>query len=90
MDSRWANRINYGLAVIKMIVVFVIALGGITKYHDTTNWTTPLQQNNNSALSSYSVAITQVLFSYNGWNTLNYSLDEFRDPGRRLKKSNIF
>ncbi|CAG8646240.1 3634_t:CDS:2 [Rhizophagus irregularis] len=73
-----------------MIVILVIALGGISKYHNNENWKKPLDDNSiNTAVNSYPIAIIQILFSYNGWNTLNYSLDEFRNPEVKLKLSNI-
>jgi amino acid transporter len=43
-----------------------------------------------NSLSPYSIAIIEIFFSYNGWNTLNYSLDEFRNPEKKLKLSNIY
>ncbi|PKK68740.1 amino acid transporter [Rhizophagus irregularis] len=90
LNRKLANKINHGLAITKMIVILVIALGGISKYHNNENWKKPLDDNSiNTAVNSYPIAIIQILFSYNGWNTLNYSLDEFRNPEVKLKLSNI-
>jgi amino acid transporter len=90
LGSSLANKINYTLAVTKMIIIFVITLGGISKYYNTENWNRPLENDSsNTAVNSYPIAIIQILFSYNGWNTLNYSLDEFKNPQAKLKLSNI-
>ena len=90
-SNKWAVGINHTLAIIKMIIIFVIALGGISRYHDADNWKKSLDSPESSnLLSPYSVAIIEIFFSYNGWNTLNYSLDEFKDPERKLKSSNIY
>ncbi|CAG8572663.1 9636_t:CDS:2 [Funneliformis mosseae] len=89
LSNKWANRINHTLAIIKTIVLIAIAFGGFSKYKNTNNWTTP-PEGEMFKFTSYSIAIISVLFSYNGWNNLNYSLDEFRNPEERLKKSNIY
>ncbi|CAI2178795.1 16362_t:CDS:2 [Funneliformis geosporum] len=89
LSNKWANKINHTLAIIKTILLVVIAFGGISRYKNTNNWTTP-PEGEMFKFTSYSIAIISVLFSYNGWNNLNYSLDEFRNPEERLKKSNIY
>ncbi|CAG8558037.1 2140_t:CDS:2 [Funneliformis caledonium] len=89
LSNKWSNRINHTLAIIKTIVLIVIAFGGFSKYKNANNWTTP-PEGEMFKFTSYSIAIISVLFSYNGWNNLNYSLDEFRNPEERLKKSNIY
>ncbi|CAB4480804.1 amino acid transporter [Rhizophagus irregularis] len=92
LSNRWANRINQALAVIKMITIIIIALSGMSKYHDTGNWKLTLESPDSkfSVLTPYSVAIIEVFFSYNGWNNLNYSLDEFRNPEKKLRMSNSY
>ncbi|RIA92143.1 amino acid/polyamine transporter I [Glomus cerebriforme] len=91
LSNKWANRINHGLTIIKTIMIIIIALSGISKYHNTQNWKKPLESDSESSgLNSYSVAIIEIFFSYNGWNTLNFSLDEFRNPEKRLKLSNTY
>jgi amino acid transporter len=92
LSNKWANRINQALAMIKMITIIIIALSGISKYHDTNNWKQNLESSDSefSVLTPYSVAIIGVFFSYNGWNNLNYSLDEFRNPEKKLRLSNTY
>src|SRR3954470_16576896 len=85
LSNKWANRINQTITMIKMTILVVIAFSGISRYNNADNWNTPLSKDSSggsvsSDFSSYSVAITQILFSYDGWNSLNYSLDEFRNP----------
>ena len=72
LSRNLANRINHAIVVTKVIMLFVIAVGGMSKYNDTENWKTPLQyDSNNPAIYSYPIAITAILFSYNGWNNLS-------------------
>ena len=90
-SNKWANRINHTLAIIKMIIIIVIALGGMTRYnHNPENWKTPVDNSGSGFPYSYPIAIIEIFFSYNGWNALNYSLDEFRNPEKKLKLSNIY
>ncbi|GBC02259.1 hypothetical protein RclHR1_04530001 [Rhizophagus clarus] len=92
LSNKWANRINQSLAMIKMIIIIIIALSGMSKYRNTHNWKQTLENPDTkfSVLTPYSVAIVEVFFSYNGWNNLNYSLDEFRNPEKKLRLSNTY
>ncbi|PKY38219.1 amino acid transporter [Rhizophagus irregularis] len=91
INNRWANYINQSLAVIKLITYSIIALAGIYRLASNWsvsrfNWEHPI--NGDTNISAYSSSILLIMFSYDGWNTLNYSLDEFRKPGKKLIFSN--
>ncbi|CAG8609330.1 11323_t:CDS:2 [Funneliformis mosseae] len=51
-----------------------------------SNWHEPLKVD--TGIIEYSHSILLIMFSYNGWNNLNYSLDEFRNPEKKLIFSN--
>ncbi|RIA85668.1 amino acid permease-domain-containing protein [Glomus cerebriforme] len=90
-NTRWAIYINQTLAVIKLITYSIIAIAGIYRLFadwptSRTNWQNSL--NGNSDITAYSASILLITFSYDGWNSLNYSLDEFRKPEKKLIFSN--
>ncbi|RGB37966.1 amino acid/polyamine transporter I [Rhizophagus diaphanus] len=85
-NRKLANKINHTLAITKMVMIVVIAFSGISKYN-SGNWNK--SEIDDPSPYSYPTAILNILFSYTGWNTLNYSLDEFKNPQKRLKLSNI-
>ncbi|CAB4418940.1 unnamed protein product [Rhizophagus irregularis] len=92
LSNRWAAMINQSLAIIKLITYSIIALAGLYKLCQNTetsrkNWQTPLSGDTDIATYS-STTILSIMFTYNGWNNLNYSLDEFRNPEKKLILSN--
>ncbi|CAI2185927.1 16364_t:CDS:2, partial [Funneliformis geosporum] len=91
INNRLANIINQSLAFIKLITYTMIAIAGLFQLTTDTsrnNWQN--SKSVNTDFSAYSSAILLVMFSYNGWNTLNYSLDEFRNVEKKLLYSNNF
>ncbi|CAB4381221.1 amino acid transporter [Rhizophagus irregularis] len=91
LSNRWANYINQSLAAIKLVTYTIIAFAGICRL--LGNWSTSRinwQQSisGNTDLTAYSSSILLIMFSYDGWNSLNYSLDEFRKPEKKLIYSN--
>ncbi|CAI2169621.1 7255_t:CDS:2 [Funneliformis geosporum] len=67
-----------------------VELGAMHKISDRekslSNWQEPLDGDAN--IAAYSSSVLLIMFSYDGWNNLNYSLDEFKNPGKQLIKSN--
>ncbi|GBC02265.1 hypothetical protein RclHR1_04530007 [Rhizophagus clarus] len=91
LSNRWANYINQSLAAIKLITYAIIALAGIIKLFSNwsesrLNWQQTIS--GTTDLTAYSSSILLIMFSYDGWNSLNYSLDEFRKPEKKLIYSN--
>ncbi|PKB92691.1 hypothetical protein RhiirA5_443750, partial [Rhizophagus irregularis] len=65
-----------GLAIIKLTTYSIIAIAGIyglyqNKEISGNNWKTKI--NGNTGIAEYSSAILLIMFSYNGWNNLNYN-----------------
>ncbi|CAB5387440.1 unnamed protein product [Rhizophagus irregularis] len=91
LSNKWAAIINQGLAIIKLTTYSIIAIAGFyglckNKEISSDNWKTQL--NGNTDIAEYSSTILLIMFTYNGWNNLNYSLDEFRNPEKKLILSN--
>ncbi|CAG8621246.1 13500_t:CDS:2 [Ambispora leptoticha] len=93
VSNKWANRINQTLTIIKTLTLILISIIGFatipTFIHDAdTNWKNMFPSNATITANSLTAALIPILFAYNGWNNLNYTLDEFVDPAQKLKKSN--
>ncbi|CAG8609344.1 11324_t:CDS:2 [Funneliformis mosseae] len=89
INNRLANMINQSLAIIKLITYTMIAIAGLFQLSTDTsrnNW--QYSKSVNTDFTAYSSAFLLVMFSYNGWNTLNYSLDEFKKVEKKLLFSN--
>ncbi|CAI2178797.1 16363_t:CDS:2 [Funneliformis geosporum] len=91
LSNRWAILINQTLATIKLITYSIIAITGICRLflnweNSRGNWQEPLD--GDAGINAYSQSILLIMFSYDGWNNLNYSLDEFRNPEKKLILSN--
>ncbi|RIA91897.1 amino acid/polyamine transporter I [Glomus cerebriforme] len=91
LSNRCANYINQTLAAIKLATYTIIALAGVIKLFTNwsksqANWQHPID--GDADITSYSTSILLIMFSYNGWNSLNYSLDEFRKVEKKLVYSN--
>ncbi|CAI2176695.1 6936_t:CDS:2 [Funneliformis geosporum] len=91
LSNTWASYINQTLAVIKFFTYLTIAIVGICRFFldrekSLSNWQEPLDGDAN--IAAYSSSVLLIMFSYDGWNNLNYSLDEFKNPGKQLIKSN--
>ncbi|CAG8480553.1 5254_t:CDS:2 [Ambispora leptoticha] len=92
-SNRWANHINQTLTIIKTLTLLVISIIGLATIPHVindpdTNWKNMFPSNATISASSLTAALIAILFAYDGWNNLNYSLDEFRNPQEELKKSN--
>ncbi|CAG8598905.1 4410_t:CDS:2 [Ambispora gerdemannii] len=92
LSNKWANRINQTLTIIKMLVLLIISIIGIATIprfinDENTNWKNMFPSVNISA-RSLTAALIPILFAYNGWNNLNYTLDEFVNPKEKLFMSN--
>ncbi|CAG8560453.1 5161_t:CDS:10 [Diversispora eburnea] len=83
----WINQI---LAVIKVLTLFGVVIIGFTKMKNINIHSEKFFGNTKEIkyYNNYSSSMLKVLFAYSGWNTLNYSLDEMRNPKKRLRISN--
>ncbi|CAG8479472.1 10437_t:CDS:2 [Ambispora gerdemannii] len=92
LSNKWANFINQTLTIIKILTLLVLTIAGLATIHQSindkdTNWKNmfPSVQIEPRGLTS---ALILILFAYNGWNNLNYTLDEFVNPKEKLVRSN--
>ncbi|CAG8483141.1 5389_t:CDS:2 [Ambispora leptoticha] len=96
-----ANRINQTFSIIKMLILTVIALMGlIVLMNDASNlrvalnlrdaFNTQREDHQHPVSSSdYGAALLMTLFCYEGWNNINYQLDELRDVKKNLVRTGI-
>ncbi|RHZ71437.1 hypothetical protein Glove_258g46 [Diversispora epigaea] len=89
-SNLWTVRINQTFAIIKITTLVVIIIIGFANFEsklgtDESIWslgfdkTTPL---------TFASALIPIYFAYNGWNNLNFCLNEFENPEERLIYSN--
>ncbi|PLB52706.1 amino acid transporter [Aspergillus steynii IBT 23096] len=94
--KNWGIRLMNTLASIKLIVLVLIILTGLTVLHgDVSNVPHPGASfkhpfsGSSSHVTDYTVALYKVLASYQGWCNAGYVLDEVKDPRRTLKIAGI-
>ncbi|XP_022917948.1 large neutral amino acids transporter small subunit 1 [Onthophagus taurus] len=85
-DVKWATRVQDVFTYAKLAALFVIIAAGFyqlalgkTEHFTFTNTKTEITS---IALSFYSG-----LFAYNGWNYLNFIIEELKDPVRNLPRA---
>ncbi|CAG8594013.1 13369_t:CDS:10 [Acaulospora morrowiae] len=88
-SSPLANKINKILAYVKTLTLFTIAVLGIVNLKSPYNNWESFFDGTTLTITSFSTSLISVLYSYNGWNNLNYSLAEFKNPENRLVYSNV-
>ncbi|KAG9298115.1 hypothetical protein G9A89_000808 [Geosiphon pyriformis] len=93
LPSKWANRINQALAIIKILTLTTVALiGFIYMKRSIVNWGNDnwknYFKNSRFTLKSFISSMLPVLFTYSGWNNLNFMVDELV-PEASLTLSNI-
>ncbi|XP_033498689.1 b(0,+)-type amino acid transporter 1 isoform X1 [Epinephelus lanceolatus] len=88
MSVRLATAIQVGSMVIKLLVLAVIILGGVVKLFQghTENFDNSFE-GTNADVSSIGIAFYQGLWSYDGWNTLNYLTEELKHPEVNLPRA---
>ncbi|CAG8596697.1 10334_t:CDS:2 [Cetraspora pellucida] len=66
--------------------IAMLTYQGANAFYSTINRNdTPVEQ-----IGGYGDAMMKVLYAYEGWNNVNYLIDELESPRRNLKFSNIF
>lgn len=84
-DVRWATKVQDIFSFTKVFALIIIIIAGFIRLAmgDTHNFENPFQGTTTEpgyiALSFYSG-----LFSYSGWNYLNFVTEELKDPYRNL------
>ncbi|KAI8872116.1 amino acid transporter [Ramicandelaber brevisporus] len=90
VSVRWSVRVNNFLTMFKILVLLLISFSGIIVLTGATsiprqldNWHSTIPD---FAFSprNYASALFKIMFAFDGWNNLNYSLGELKNPKRNL------
>jgi len=87
-DVKWATRVQDVFTYAKLLALVLIIVTGIVqlglgKYEhflapfEGTKW----------SMGNIALAFYQGLFAYNGWNYLNYVIEELQDPKKNLPRA---
>ncbi|KAI9593362.1 amino acid/polyamine transporter I [Syncephalis fuscata] len=87
---RWTLRLLNVLTAVKLIVLLIISIGGIVvlaggieRVQLPGNWSNSFENTSTDA-SAYSLILFKLYWAYGGWNNLNFSLGELKNPSRNL------
>ncbi|XP_031566401.1 b(0,+)-type amino acid transporter 1-like [Actinia tenebrosa] len=85
---KWASRLQIGLTVAKMVAIVMLILTGIVRIAQghVSSFTNAFK-GTEPRLSVIGFAFYNALFSYDGWNNINYVIEEFKNPKRNLPLS---
>uniref|UniRef100_X2APT2 Amino acid permease/ SLC12A domain-containing protein n=1 Tax=Capitella teleta TaxID=283909 RepID=X2APT2_CAPTE len=88
VDVKWATRVQDVFTVAKLLALVLIIITGFVqlgrgKYE---HFLSPFE-NTNADVGSIALAFYQGLFAYNGWNYLNYVIEELQDPYKNLPRA---
>ncbi|KAJ3626099.1 hypothetical protein MTP99_016622 [Tenebrio molitor] len=82
-DVKWATRVQDIFTYAKLLALFVIiAAGGYQLLNGHTEHFSFI--NTKSEVTSLALSFYSGLFAYNGWNYLNFIIEELKDPVRNL------
>ncbi|XP_049810014.1 large neutral amino acids transporter small subunit 1 [Schistocerca nitens] len=85
-DVKWATRVQDVFTYAKLLALFVIiAAGGYQLCVGQTEYFT--FENTKSEVTSVALSFYSGLFAYNGWNYLNFIIEELKDPIRNLPRA---
>ncbi|CAG8681329.1 671_t:CDS:10 [Dentiscutata erythropus] len=90
-SNRLSVIINQVLVFIKIIAIFLISIVGLIKLTgpNPTNWN-EIYKSPKTYVGAYSSGILKVLFVYEGWNNINYTIEELQEPkDKKLIYSNL-
>ncbi|XP_066249312.1 large neutral amino acids transporter small subunit 1 [Euwallacea similis] len=82
-DVRWATRVQDVFTYAKLVALFIIIAAGIYQLYkgQTSHFSF---DNTKSEVTSLALSFYSGLFAYNGWNYLNFIIEELKDPVRNL------
>ncbi|XP_056637626.1 Y+L amino acid transporter 2 [Diorhabda sublineata] len=82
-DVKWATTVQDIFTYAKLVALFIIIGAGV--YELTKGKTEHFTfMNTNHEITSLALSFYSGLFAYNGWNYLNFIIEELKDPVRNL------
>ncbi|XP_051153183.1 Y+L amino acid transporter 2 isoform X2 [Leptopilina boulardi] len=82
-DVKWATRVQDVFTYAKLLALFIIIFAGA--YQFCTGHTEHFTfENSKTEVTSIALSFYSGLFAYNGWNYLNFIIEELKDPVRNL------
>ncbi|XP_064639929.1 Y+L amino acid transporter 2-like [Lineus longissimus] len=87
-NVKWATRVQDIFTVTKVLALIVIIITGFVQmgFGKTQNFRDPFE-GSSSEPASYAVAFYSGLFSYAGWNYLNFVTEELKEPHKNLPRA---
>ncbi|XP_077287882.1 large neutral amino acids transporter small subunit 1 isoform X2 [Arctopsyche grandis] len=85
-DVKWATRVQDVFTYAKLLALFIIIAAGVYQLcnghyeHFTFD-------NTKTEVTSLSLSFYSGLFAYNGWNYLNFIIEELKDPIKNLPRA---
>ncbi|EZA62808.1 Large neutral amino acids transporter small subunit [Ooceraea biroi] len=85
-DVKWATRVQDIFTYAKLLALFIIIFTGAYQLciGHTQYFTF---ENTNTEVTSIALSFYSGLFAYNGWNYLNFIIEELKDPVRNLPRA---
>jgi L-type amino acid transporter 8 len=85
-SMKWATRIQDWFTYAKLVALFIIIITGIVQLcrGHTQNFTF---ENTETDVTKVALSLYSGLFAYNGWNYLNFVIEELKDPVKNLPKA---
>ncbi|KOC71032.1 Y+L amino acid transporter 2 [Habropoda laboriosa] len=85
-DVKWATRVQDIFTYAKLLALFIIIFTGA--YQLFTGHTQYFTfENTNTEVTSIALSFYSGLFAYNGWNYLNFIIEELKDPIKNLPRA---
>uniref|UniRef100_A0A1B6E8G3 Amino acid permease/ SLC12A domain-containing protein n=1 Tax=Clastoptera arizonana TaxID=38151 RepID=A0A1B6E8G3_9HEMI len=85
-DVKWATIVQDTFTYAKLLALFAIILAGM--YQLSTGHTQYFTYDNtNTEVTSIALSFYSGLFAYNGWNYLNFIIEELKDPIKNLPRA---
>lgn len=85
-EVKWATRVQDVFTYAKLLALFIIIITGLIQLFGghTQHFTF---ENTNADVTKIALSFYSGLFAYNGWNYLNFIIEELKDPIRNLPRA---